>query len=360
VRIGLVIYGSLDMLSGGYLYDRQLVAALHGRGHTVDVYSVPWRNYARHLADNVDRRWLARLAAAPVDLWLQDELNHPSLFWVNRRLRAATRAPIVAIVHHLRCSEEHPAPLLRLYRRVERAYLATVDALLANSRTTLATVEALGIERPAHVAWPAADHLEPAATIDPASIAARALLGGPLRILFVGNVIPRKGLHLLVDALARTDATWELSVVGQTAVDPGYARRVAAQARALGLLPRIRFLDRLDDAALADAYRSHHLLAVPSYEGFGIAYLEAQRFGLPVIALTTGAAREAIIDGQTGFLVSPGDAAAIARHIAHLDGDRTALAGMGMAARLGYKLHPTWAASMAGAAHWLESIPPRQ
>ena len=359
MKIGLVIYGSLDTLSGGYLYDRRLVAALHRRGHTVEVYSVPWRNYGRHLADNVDRRWLERLAAAPVDLWLQDELNHPSLVGVNRRLRAATRAPIVSIVHHLRSSEEHPAPLLRLYRRVERAYLCTVDAVLANSYTTLATVEAMGVRRPAHVAWPAADHLEPDATIGAASVAARAMLGGPLRILFVGNVIPRKGLHLLIDALARCGAPWTLSVVGQLDVDAAYAQQVAARARAHGLLPRIRFLGRLDDATLAGAYRSHHLLAVPSYEGFGIAYLEAQRFGLPVIALTTGAACEAILDGQTGFLVEAGDAAAIARHVAHLDADRMLLAGMGMAARLRYELHPTWAASMEDAAHWLENIPPR-
>lgn len=356
VKIGLVIYGSLDTLSGGYLYDRQLVAALHGRGHTVDVYSVPWRTYAHHLADNIDRRWQARLAAAPVDLWLQDELNHPSLFRVNRHLRRATGAPIVSIVHHLRSSEEHPPALLHLYRRVERAYLRTVDAVLANSYTTLATVEAMGVHRPAHVAWPAADHLEPDTTIDAASIAARALLGGPLRILFVGNVIPRKGLHLLVDALAHTDVAWELSVVGQLEVDPGYAQRVAAQARSCGVLPRIRFLGRLDDAALVEAYRSHHLLAVPSYEGFGIAYLEAQRFGLPVIALTTGAAREAIDAGRTGFLVEPGDAAAIERIVSRLDGDRMLLAGMSLAARLRYTVHPTWAQSMDGAVAWLERL----
>jgi len=359
VKIGLVIYGRLDTLSGGYLYDRQLVAALRRRGHTVEVYSVPWRDYARHLADNADPRWSARMNAATVDLWLQDELNHPSLFWVNRRLRALQRVPIVTVVHHLRCSEDHPTPLLHLYRRIEQAYLTTVDALLANSRTTLATVEALGIRRPAHIAWPAADHLEPAATIDAAAIAARAMRNDPLRILFVGNVIPRKGLHLLVDALADSDAPWTLSVVGQMEADPGYAQYIVTRARAHGLLPRIRFLGRLDDAALVDAYRSHQVLAIPSYEGFGIAYLEAQRFGLPVIALTTGAAREAILDGQTGFLVEPGDATAIARHLAHLERDRLALAAMAMAARLRYELHPSWSTSMDGAVSWLEAIPPQ-
>jgi len=357
VRIGLVIYGRLDTLSGGYLYDRQLVAALRRRGHTIEIYSAPWRDYARHLTDNLVPRRFAPMATATVDLWLQDELNHPSLFWINRRLRALQRVPIVAVVHHLRCSEEHPTMLRRLYRRIERAYLTTVDALLANSCTTLATVAALGVRRPAHIAWPAADHLEPAATIDAATIAARAMLGGPLRVLFVGNVIPRKGLHLLVDALARSDVPWTLSVVGQLEADPGYAQYVAARARAYGLLPRIRFLGRLDDAALVDTYRSHQVLAIPSYEGFGIAYLEAQRFGLPVLALTTGAAREAILDGQTGFLVEPGDAAAIARHITHLETDRRVLAGMSMAARLRYEVHPSWATSMDTAVRWLEAIP---
>ena len=357
MRIGLVIYGRLDTLSGGYLYDRQLVAALRRRGHTIEIYSAPWRDYARHLTDNLVPRRFAPMATATVDLWLQDELNHPSLFWINRRLRALQRVPIVAVVHHLRCSEEHPTMLRRLYRRIERAYLTTVDALLANSCTTLATVAALGVRRPAHIAWPAADHLEPAATIDAATIAARAMLGGPLRVLFVGNVIPRKGLHLLVDALARSDVPWTLSVVGQLEADPGYAQYVAARARAYGLLPRIRFFGRLDDAALVDTYRSHQVLAIPSYEGFGIAYLEAQRFGLPVLALTTGAAREAILDGQTGFLVEPGDAAAIARHITHLETDRRVLAGMSMAARLRYEVHPSWAKSMDTAVRWLEAIP---
>ena len=52
MRIGLVIYGSLDTLSGGYLYDRKLVEYLRAQGDTVEVISLPWRNYAAHLTDN--------------------------------------------------------------------------------------------------------------------------------------------------------------------------------------------------------------------------------------------------------------------------------------------------------------------
>ena len=49
MRIGLIIYGSLDTVSGGYLYDRKLVEFLRGEGDTVEIISLPWRHYAAHL-----------------------------------------------------------------------------------------------------------------------------------------------------------------------------------------------------------------------------------------------------------------------------------------------------------------------
>jgi hypothetical protein len=109
VRIGLIIYGSLDTLTGGYLYDRMLVEHLRRQGDHVDVISLPWRTYGRHLGDNFSLTLHRRLRRATFDALLQDELNHPSLFWLNQRLRRAVRYPIVTIVHLLRCSEPRPA-----------------------------------------------------------------------------------------------------------------------------------------------------------------------------------------------------------------------------------------------------------
>ena len=80
MKLGFLIYGSLDTLSGGYLYDRKLVDFLRDRGDSVEIISLPWRNYAAHLSDNLYFRLPLKL-----DLLIQDELNHPSLLCANSK-----------------------------------------------------------------------------------------------------------------------------------------------------------------------------------------------------------------------------------------------------------------------------------
>jgi len=361
MRVGLVIYGSLDTISGGYLYDRKLVEQLDVLGHSVSVVALAYRDYAKHLADNLDTAWSRRLATAPVDLMLQDELNHPSLLWANFRRRGKDRRyPVAAVVHHLRSSEtEHSSLLHRLYREIERIYLNSVDALLYNSETTRYTVEPLlKRSRPALVAYPAADHLpadEPA--VDLNTVAERSRAPGPLQVLFVGNLIRRKGLDQILDALAQLPpGSWNLTVVGSQDADHGYTKLINQRCHTLPT-GAIQFLGRVSDAELVHQYRTHHLLAVPSYEGFGIVYLEAMRFGLPVIASTLGAAREIVTNGENGFLVKPHDTHAFAQHLRSLHGNREQLLAMSFAARRRYTQHPTWQQSMAGAAAWLTALP---
>ena len=57
MRVGLVIYGSLETLSGGYLYDRKLVDYLRRQGDEVQIISFPGQDYARHLLHNLDAAW---------------------------------------------------------------------------------------------------------------------------------------------------------------------------------------------------------------------------------------------------------------------------------------------------------------
>lgn len=357
MKLALLIYGSLDTLSGGYLYDRQLVAHLRRCGDSVEIVSLPWRSYPRHLADNVDDDLLRRLRALNVDLLLQDELNHPSLWWINQRLRGTVDYPLVGIMHHLRADEEHPRLWMPLYRWVERRFLRTLDAAIYNSESTRRAVAALaGQDIPGVVAVPAADHLHPPATADVAALLERRRQETPLRLLALGTVIPRKGIHHLLDTLARLPLEgWTLDVVGSLTVDRGYVAQLRRRIATLGLTANVHLRGRLSDDDVVAALRRSHALALLSFEGFGIAFLEAMSFGLPVIAARTGAAPDLIDEGVNGFLVDQSDLAAAAAKITLLT-DPARRTKMGQAARRRYEQHPTWTDSATRARAYLQTL----
>jgi glycosyltransferase involved in cell wall biosynthesis len=236
-----------------------------------------------------------------------------------------------------------PAWQNRFYRRIEFAYLKSVDGFIFNSRTTQATVEALaGFGRPAVIAYPAADHLAP--RIDKDEMIQRARRPGPVSLLFIGNLIRRKGLHTVLAALSRLpEKAFTLEVVGGLNMDKGYTAAVRRQIANLSLEPVVHLHGALDGAALKEHYRHAQVFVLPSsYEGFGLVYLEGLGFGLPGIATTAGAAGEIISDGETGFLIPPEEPEVLADRLRQLADDRELLVRMSLAARQRYKLFPTW------------------
>jgi glycosyltransferase involved in cell wall biosynthesis len=332
------------MLSGGFLYDRLMVDYLKERGDDVEVVSLPWVPYSRGLSMNLSRTIPHRLAHACPDLLLQDELAHPSLFFLNRRLKPLLNCPFIAIVHHLKCCEARSAWQNRFYRRIEQAYLHSVDGFICNSQDTQRSVTSLiNNEKPVVIAYPGGDRLSTG--ISQEHISARSFADGPFKIVFLANITPRKELHTLVAGLSLlSENTWELLVIGSEETDPSYARSVRQQVERAGLQPRVRFLGRVPDRDVAEILGESHLLAVPSsYEGFGIVYLEAMSFGVPVVASGAGGAKEIVTHGTNGFLVNPGDARALAQHVRDLMRDRERLHTMSIAALRTFSSEPTWA-----------------
>ena len=365
MNIGFIIYGSLDTLSGGYLYDHKLVEYLRARGDTVEVISLPWRNYAAHLMDNLR----FRLPHQPVivrsqrpersgaqskseaakqslregmfDILIQDELNHPSLIAAN-----AGKHPysIISLVHHLRCSELRPKWQNDLYRLVEKKYLQSVDGFIFNSQTTRGVVNGLIENRkPDVVAYPPTDRFGEAVTETEIAERAKNL---ELRILFLGNVIERKGLHTLLDALTvgQNDIlSYKLDVVGSLTTDPAYTKMVQEKIAANNLSSFVFLHGPLDNEPLQQKLRQAHVLVVPSsYEGFGIVYLEGMGFGLPAIGTNAGAAGEIIEDGKTGYLIQPNDSATLAARLAGLSADRGLLTRLSLNALQRYRVQPAW------------------
>lgn len=348
MKIGLLIYGSLDTLSGGYYYDRMLVEYLRNHGEQVEIISLPWRNYPKHLTDNFYFRLPANL-----DVLIQDELNHPSLINANKREHTY---PILSLVHHLRYSEEHPAYIRWLYKWVEKAYLNSVDGFIFNSNTTRAVVENIsGRHLPQVVAYPPTDRFGKGLSAE--QVHKRCNESGPLRLVFLGNVIPRKGLHTLLGAVAKTKDLVSLDVIGSLEADAVYAKKMQQQALSPGRKNHVTFHGKLNNEDLTQLLARAHVLVVPSsYEGFGIVYLEGMAFGLPAIGTTAGAAHEMITDGGNGYLITPGDEHALAEKLTTLHEDRTLLTHLSLEALRRYAQQPTWEQTAASIHQFLYQI----
>jgi glycosyltransferase involved in cell wall biosynthesis len=343
MRIGLIIYGHLETLTGGYLYDRIVVRGLTALGHAVEVISLAGGTYLQRLGRGLSPALHRRLRSDGFDLLIEDELCHPSLFLVNRRLRRQAGPPVMALVHHVLCKETRPRWQNMLLSIAERSFLASVDGFILNSETTRRTVAALvAHRRPQVVAYPAGNRFGRPLSTD--AIGPRTRRPGPLELLFLGHVIPRKGLLPLLAALAGIDRdVWRLSVVGSLDFDPAHALRAKQLTRQLGLSDSVRFLGPLPDEELVKILAASHLFCMPyAYEGFGIAILEAMAFGLPAIGCLDGAAVETVRHGTNGFLLRPGDLAGLAPLLAKMHRDRGELQRMALAARRTYINRPTW------------------
>lgn len=334
MKVGFIIYGSLDTLSGGYMYDRMLVDYLRSQGDTVEIISLPWRNYAAHLTDNFSFRLPPGL-----DILIQDELNHPSLIRANRRPHPY---PVISLVHHLRCSELRPNWQNDFYRIIEKRYLQSVDGFIFNSETTKRVVNSvMGNSLPEIVAFPPTDRFGKVLMEDEIAERTKRTV---FRILFLGNIIERKGLHTLLQAIRHFPlSTFHVDVIGSLSTNPVYAKTIQAFAAENGLSSLVTFHSSLEQQPLIEKLRAAHVLVVPStYEGFGIVYLEGMGFGLPAIGTTLGAAGEVIEDGVTGFLIQPGDALGLADRLKVLNERRDLLLQMSLAARSRYQRQPKW------------------
>jgi glycosyltransferase involved in cell wall biosynthesis len=231
---------------------------------------------------------------------------------------------VVHFVHNMAFPPDWPQELERHFDR--RVHAATDVWVTAAGRASDALSAAREIPREAvrtvHYGVP------PAPAVAAADRAGLGFAAGALNVAVVASFEPRKGHMTLLDALARTPEV-RAALVG---VGEEHAA-VEARASELGLADRVRFLGwRRDvDAILAAA----DALVLPSLanECLPYAILEAMAHGLPVIGTDVAGIPEEIADGETGFVVAPGDAAALAERLRRLAADPELRRAMGEAGR---------------------------
>jgi glycosyltransferase involved in cell wall biosynthesis len=161
------------------------------------------------------------------------------------------------------------------------------------------------------------------ATVDPGitPVESRREVGRPFELLFVGRLVERKGVRYLLDAIAQLQDRYDvlLRVVG----DGPWRSRLEAHARTLSLQDRVRFEGFVSKDELARRFAGCDAFVLPAVvdakgdtEGLGVVLIEALSYGKPVVATSVGGIVDIVRDGETGLLVPPEDADALARAIA--------------------------------------------
>lgn len=310
-NIVFAIPGLLETRSGGYIYDRRVMAELEAMG--VGVAHLPL-GPGFPLPSAGERALAARrFAALPTGTRvLVDGLAFGALPEVMEE--QARRLRLIALVHHpLALETGLPEAQRAQLRTSERRALAQARAVVATSRSTAATLAAeYGVPREAiSVARPGTE---------PVTRMAEPSQDGVARILSVGAVVPRKGYDVLVAALSRiADLDWSCAIVGSLDRSPATEAGLRAQVAELGLNGRVFLLGEVEDPA--DYYEQADLFVSASHhEGYGMAIAEALRHGLPVIATRAGAVPELVPPGA-GVLVPPGEDLALAIPLRRLVAD---------------------------------------
>lgn len=332
--VHLVVPGSLDQRTGGYLYDARMLAEMRARGRHVVAHELAG---AFPEGDDEARRSLGRTLAALEDgaTVVVDGLAGGGLPEV---LGAeAHRLRIVALLHHPLAEETGLDPeAVARFHASERAALAACRGVVVTSRFTaerLSTFD-VPVER-VRVAVPGTEPAEHASGPGP---------GEPPRLLCVASLTRRKGHDVLVDALAAvSDVPWSCVLAGSEAYDPAHAASTRERVRLRDLDHRVTFLGELETRRLDAEYgRSTIFVLASHYEGYGMALTEAIARGLPVVS-TTGGAIPFTVPREAAVLVPPGDAVALARALRSVLTDNGRLAELRAGAGRAARDLPDWA-----------------
>jgi glycosyltransferase involved in cell wall biosynthesis len=332
---------------GAELHLREIFSRIVARGHKVDLLCSSWEGASPRVnLDGIDVHrignrqsypFLARgyyashLAVNNYDIVIED-LNKVPLYtplWGVKKL--------VALVHHLfgaTVFREAPLPLAAAVWLSERPLGALYRGVpfQAVSVSTADDLVARGIPRGSiRVIYNGVDSKR--LTPDP-----RERSNAPL-FIYLGRLKKYKRIDVVIRAFAGLqlpDATLEIAGTGD------YRARLERLVKSLKLTDRVKFLGFItEDEKIHLLRRAWASTLASPKEGWGISNLEAAACGTPVIAANSPGIRESVIDGQTGFLVSPDDVSAMTAAMRGIVESPALVSSLGAAGRL-YAETFTW------------------
>lgn len=338
------IPGDITLPTGGYAYDREVLARLPAADIDVTHLALP-AGYPDPSGEDLARTG-EQIAATPPDaILLIDGLAYGAM---PAALIARFDRPIVALVHHPLCLEAGLAPArVAALRDLETAALALARHVIVTSSMTARTLavdfgvppERITVAEPGTEAAPRA----------------RGGAGHGIALLAVGSIVPRKGYDVLIRALEidaeEHESSWHLKIVGALDRSPLTLEALRAQIARSGLDRRIEIAGPKSRAELDALYDGADIFVLAShYEGYGMVLAEALARGLPIVTTTGGAAAETVPDGAA-LKVPPGDPRALQQALRRLMDGESLRRAIGDASWFAGQSLPCWsdtAARIAG------------
>lgn len=342
----LVVPGSLESRTGGYIYDRRIVDGLRAIGWTIAVQMLdesfprPTSAATAHARDVFAH--IPDGAVTVVDslaLGVMPEIieHHGS------RLR------IVALMHlPLAADIGLDEDTLARFAAGEQRALGAAALVVVTGHATIPLLARYGVPSSKLVV------IEPGT--DPAPLA-RGSECGPQQLLSVATLNPGKGHVELLTALAAVPSrNWRLICAGSLTRHPPTVMRVQAMIRDLQLQDHVVLAGELDADVLDEHYdRSDLFVLATLRETYGMAIAEALAHGIPVVTTSTGAAAD-LVGAEAGLLVAPGDVPALTEALSRFMADNDLRIRLATGARLVRPTLRRWDETIAKMAATLESV----
>lgn len=250
---------------------------------------------------------------------------------------------LILIVHHSDkyCSQNKFSFLNLVNKIKEKISLSFADRIITVSEYTKKEITSLGVRTEIIEVLPPAldrDKLKGVKNIDQKFDNLYIHSTDSFQVLCVGHCIPRKGIIHLIEAFAQVKAQkkaqqkaqkqelkqeqtqeeiqkqeFTLHIVGKTDKDTVYYSKVKNKIEELSLQQDIYLHERVNQQTLNQLYSTANIFVLPSLqEGFGIVFLEAMYYSLPIIATNISAIPELVKDGENGLLVPPENSQSLA------------------------------------------------
>lgn len=360
----LFVITRADSVGGAHVHVRDLGMRLRADGHDVRVVT----GRRGHFSEALEAAEIPAIACDPLQRSVHPWRDAAAVRALRRIVRAfrpdlvSTHSSKAGIVGRLACAAGGPPclftahgwaftpgvpePQRAMYRSVERVMAPLAARIVCVSEHDRRIAEAAGIRsaRLVTIRNGMPDVVD--------SLRANPGGGDAVRIVMVARLAPQKDQALLLRALAAIEGA-RLDLIGEGPTMEG----VRGLARELGMEHRVSFLGHQD--GVAEILAGCHIFALASHwEGFPRSTLEAMRAGLPVIVSDVGGAAEAVEHGVTGYVVPPGDLAAMRERVAELVGNAERRRELGAAGRRRYEAEFTFERMFAQTVEVYRSLVP--